>query len=134
MIGVDSWIWLEFFFRGPKQAAAERVLERLKEEGGVISTMALAEIRFHIARKFGLQHADEALHFVANIPNLTILPLVTDAARLAAGLRLKYYSVKRPLSFADATHIATAVLAGCSMFHSGDPDFRGIEEIRTVVV
>jgi predicted nucleic acid-binding protein len=134
MIALDSWIWLEFFLAGAKQERAQEILERVREYGAVVSTVALAEVRYRLARQFGLPRADEFIYLMEQYPNLKILPLVRPAALLAAQIRLKHYSKRRPLSYADAAHIATAVLAGCDTLYSGDPDFKDLDEIRTVVI
>ena len=52
-----------------------------------------------------------------------------DFAALAVELRLKYYDrKKRAFSYADAIHLATALIAGCDQFYTGDSDFAGIDE------
>ena len=41
----------------------------------------------------------------------------------------KYYDRKnRQFSYADAIHLATALITGCDRLFTGDPDFIGIDE------
>lgn len=134
MIALDSWIWLEFFLEGKKAKAAEAVLKQAERNGGIISTLALTEIQYGVGKQQGLTKADELIYLIEHFPKLKIVPVVHEIAKLAADLRLKYYSQKRQLSYADTIHLATAILAGATRFISGDPDFRDMEEISTEII
>lgn len=134
MIALDSWVWIEFFLRERGQSVAEAALRRGEAEGAVLSTLALAEIWYVIARKLGISGADQFLSIVERSPNLRIVPVNTTIAKYAAQLRLKYYSPKCQLSYADAVHLATAIAMRCSKFVSGDGDFSGIAEIPVEIV
>jgi len=69
-------------------------------------------------------------------PDFECLPLVAPVAAYAARLRYEYYDrEERPLSSADAVHLATAVVNDeCTVLHSGDPDFADVDELETVVL
>lgn len=136
MIFIDSWILIEFFSEGMKFEKVKNIIEKIESgEKTVISTMVLTELKYRIAKKYGIRKSDEAVHEIQTFPNLKILPVSEDVAILAANLRVKYYDrEKRPLSFADAINLATAVISKCKTLHSGDPDFKDIEEIKTAIV
>lgn len=136
MIAIDSWILIEFFFRGPKHERADRLLEGIQHgEAAVMSPLAIAETKYRIAKKLGMEKARHVIHEIVSFPNIKILPVSIETAILAADLRYKYYHGKtRPLSLADCIHLATALMSKCDVLYSGDPDFKGIEEIKTVVV
>lgn len=64
------------------------------------------------------------------------MPLINDIAAYAAKLRFTYYDPgERELSYADAIHLATAVVHDdCDMLYSGDPDFADVDEIATTIL
>ncbi len=129
----DSSVFLDYFLRGPKKEKSRRyVLELSENKGsGVISSICLLEVKYHITRNLGHQKAEEAMFFIKNIENLTIVDLNDNIAEMAADIRIKYYSKECPLSFADAIHVATAIVANCGKIVSADADFSYIKEIKS---
>ena len=135
MIFIDSWVWIEYFSEDKKWKEAESVLRTLEEEKGVISPLVIAEVRYRILRKFGNEKADRVTNAIECFESLQIIPVTAEVAKYGADLRDKYYQRgETELSYADAIHLATAVLVDCDKLYSGDPDFEGIEEIRTEVI
>ena len=135
MIFVDSWVWIEYFSEDERWKEAEAVLEKLEREKGIISSLVLAEVRYRILRKFGSEKADRVIHAIESFEKLQVVPVTAEVAKYGADLRDKYYQRgEKELSYADAIHLATAVLTSCGKLYSGDPDFEGIEEIETRVV
>jgi len=135
MIFVDSWIWIEIFSLGPRRVKAQQVLEQLKDVEAVISTAVVLEVRFVIRRKYGAEKAEMVVRLIEDFENLHIMPLTIDVAHLAADIRDKYHGKDgRTFSFADAIHLATAVLAGCERLYSGDPDLKGVDELGVVII
>jgi predicted nucleic acid-binding protein len=136
MIFIDSWIWIELFSEGEKHKKAREILKTVSDgEAGVISAICIAEIRYRLSKKLGSSHANEVTYLMENYPNLKIMPVTTDVAKLAADLRVKYY--KKPdkmVSYADMINLATALLAKCDVLYSGDPDFKGIDEIKIGII
>lgn len=127
MIFLDSWTFIEYFSE-KENNAAENLIENAKNR--VISSAVLLEIKYRIAKLFGLEHANNIVYIIENL-DIDIMPVTSEVASLAADLRLKYYDKKtRDLSFIDAINLATAILTGCEKFYTGDPDFKGIEEIK----
>ena len=63
--------------------------------------MVLTEIKFNIERKIGTKEAEEVIFSIENFPNLEIVPIDIEIAKLGANLRNKYYKKpKRILSYA----------------------------------
>lgn len=134
MIFLDSWIWLNFFIE-KKSNKSQKILENVKAgKKAIISSFTLAEIKYHIAKKRNNETSNEVLNVIESFPNLIILPVTNSVAKLAADLRLNYYSKKKTMSFGDALQLATAILKNCDILYSGDKDFKDIKEIKTVII
>lgn len=135
MIFLDSWIFIEFFAEGGKKKEVESILSEVKKGSkAIISTLVLTEVKYRIGKKFSPEIGSEVVYFIENFPNIKIVPIVSGIAKLAADLRLKYYSKKRKLSFIDTINLATALVSKCEEFYSGDPDFEDIEEIKIKII
>lgn len=135
MIFVDSWVWIEFFAEDDRWRDAEAVLERIPEGGAVIAPTVLMEVRYRIGRKAGVERAERVVDTIQRFEGLEVVPVTADAALTAARLREKYYERgERELSYADAIHLAIAVMTGCDVLCSGDPDFSELDEIDTEIV
>ena len=135
MIFLDSWVWLEFFQEDEKAGRAEEVLEKIEDEGAVISPTVLMEVRYRVASKFNRRKADRVTSLITSFDELKVMPVNEEVAVYAADLRQKYYSRKdRQLSYADAVHIASAAMTDCKKLYTGDPDFKDIEEIDTEII
>ncbi|WP_435185025.1 type II toxin-antitoxin system VapC family toxin [Halobellus sp. EA9] len=138
MIFLDSWVWLEYLFDGDAAADAESVIRRADtpETEGLVAPTVLAEVSYRIRVVEDGETADEAVRAIRDYDHIESVPVVDDVAEYAAELRHKYYERgDRELSYADAIHLATAVVhEDCDALYSGDPDFAGIDEIETVVL
>jgi predicted nucleic acid-binding protein len=136
MIFIDSWVFIEFFSEGARFEGAKKIIQMIRTgEDAIISTAILTELKYRIGKKYDRRRSDEVIHTIQIFPNIKILPITTEVATLAADLRLKYYDKeKRPLSFIDVINLATAILSKCRKFYSGDPDFKDIEEIETMIL
>ena len=132
MIFIDTWVWLEFLGKAEKSEACEEIILRRGEK--CISTAGLLEIGYHAMRMFGPERAAAIVYYLESQKGLNILPVTVKVARFAAELRFKYYRPERRLSFVDSVNLATAILTECTALYTGDSDFQGIEEIRTVIV
>lgn len=135
MIFLDSWVWIEYFSEDKKFKEAAEILESVYNEDIVISTMILIEVKYRIAKKFDIDKSDRVINLIESFPTIKIIPVTKEVAKLAAEIRLKYYKESyRLFSYADAINLATALLTNCKIFYTGDPDFKGIEEIKTVII
>jgi len=138
VIFLDSWVWLEFVFSGEQEDTAESVIERANtaEEGGLIAPTIIAEVSYRVRVVEDRETAGEAVRAIQEFQYIESMPVINDIAEYAAELRFKYYEPgERELSYADAIHVATAVVHDdCTVVYSGDPDFADLDEIQTVVL
>lgn len=138
VIFLDSWVWLEFVFSGDKEDEAESLIERANtaEEGGLIAPTIIAEVSYRIRVVEDRETAKETVRAIRDFQYIESMPLIDDIAEYAAELRFKYYEPgERELSYADAIHVATAVVHDdCGVLYSGDPDFADLDEIETIVL
>jgi predicted nucleic acid-binding protein len=138
VIFLDSWVWLEFVFSGDKDEEAESIIERANTagEGGLITPTIIAEVSYRVRVVEDRKTATEAVRAMREFEHIESMPLIDDIAEYAAELRFKYYEPgERELSYADAIHVATAVVHDdCDVLYSGDPDFADIDEIETIIL
>ena len=133
MIGLDSWIFLEFYMKGKKWLKCEQIVKSRNIKA--ISTVVLLEIKYKLTKAFGKVEARKVLHKIKVNKSVLIINVDEQVAEKAANLRLKYYKSKvRELSYADCIHLATAITSKCEKFYSGDPDFKGIKEIPMEII
>jgi len=133
MIFLDSWIFLEFFSQSKKWVECDKIIK--SSEKKAISSIVLMEIKYQGIKKFGAKKTKEILNEIKSSENIAIIDVTKEIAESAADLRLKYYDREdKPVSYADAINLATAIMTKCERFYSGDPDFRDMEEIKTVIV
>jgi predicted nucleic acid-binding protein len=132
---VDSWIFLEFFQDDDLASEAEAVLEQIGDADAIVAVTVLLEVRYHFRRRFGVEAADSVIAAIESFDQLDVLPVTRAVSLRAADLRAKYYDRNDcPLSYADAIHLATALLTDCERIYTGDPDFVAAEEIAVTVV
>ena len=138
MIFLDSWVWLEYLLGGDAQDAAEETirLAASPDEGGLIAPTVVTEVAYRVRVESDRATAEEAVRAIEDLDDVECLPLVASVAEYAAELRYKYYDrERRAFSYADAIHLATAVVHDeCTVLYSGDPDFADVDEIETVVL
>jgi predicted nucleic acid-binding protein len=138
VIFLDSWVWLEFVFSGESEDEAESLIERANtaDEGGLITPTVIAEVSYRVRVVEDGETANKAVRAMREFQHIESMPLIDDIAAYAAELRFRYYEPgDRELSYADAIHVATAVVHDdCDVLYSGDPDFADIDEIETVVL
>jgi predicted nucleic acid-binding protein len=138
VIFLDSWVWLEFVFDGDSADEAESIVERADspDVGGLVAPTVVSEVSYRVRRVEDEGTARAAIRAIRDFEHVESMPVVDDIGEYAAELRFEYYEPgERELSYADAIHLATAVVHGdCDTLYTGDPDFEGIEEIETVVL
>ncbi|QLH78754.1 PIN domain-containing protein [Halosimplex rubrum] len=131
-------MWLEFVFDGDSADEAESVIERANspDVGGLVAPTVVSEVSYRVRRVEDEGTARAAIRAIRDFDHVESMPVVDDIGEYAAELRSEYYEPgDRELSYADAIHLATAVVHGdCDTLYTGDPDFEGIEEIETVVL
>jgi len=138
VIFIDSWVWLEYIFSGDKADEAKSLIERANTpaEGGLVAPTVLTEVSYRVRVVEDRNTADEAIRAIRDFEYIESVPLVDEIAAYAAQLRFEYYEPgMRELSYADAIHLATAIVHDdCTAFYSGDPDFRDVDEIETGIL
>lgn len=133
MIFIDSWAFLEFFSQSEKWLECNKIIQNQGKK--IISTIVLMEIKYRGIKKFGVRKAKEILHEIKTNESIAIIDVTKEIVELAADLRIKYYDKEhKPVSYADMINLATAVMTKCETFYSGDPDFKDIEEIKTMII
>ena len=102
----------------------------------MITPTVIAEVSYRVRDVESEETATETVRAIKDFEYIESMPVVDEVAEYAAELRYDYYDPGgRELAFADAIHLAIAILHDqCDVLYSGDPDFEGIEEIETVVL
>jgi predicted nucleic acid-binding protein len=137
VIFLDSWIWLEYVFDGDDAAAAADAIQRANTDaGGLIAPTVIDDVSYRVRCVEDDAIAEETVRAIHDFDGIESMPLVDEIAEYAAELRAEYFDPgERELSYADAIHLATAVVHDdCDVLYSGDPDFEGIDAIETVVL
>ncbi len=117
-VGIDSNVLIYLFEgSGPQADVAGAVLDAIGggEVEGVLATLAISEVGTGPAR-----HGDDAMvqryaDELASLENVRLVPLDRDVAVEAALMR-----GAGPLSLADAIHLASAKVAGATVFVTND--------------
>jgi len=131
VIGLDTCVFIYHFEAHPHYLPLTRVVLKQIESGqcmGVISTVAIMELTVHPWR---LNRGDIARQYevlLVNFPNLKLSDVSREVARRAAQLRAKYNL--RP---ADALQVATAMVAGATLWISNDKGYKRIEPELEVI-
>ena len=130
---LDTFIFMDILSGEAEHTRkATKYLEKMKEGTNcVVSSVLFSELAFHIRRKRGRERVEEVLTYVSLLPNLQIVPVSPDIARLAGLIRSKYLKkIPKKLTYFDCIHLATAKTEGCSKFITGDRGFRDIPELK----
>lgn len=134
MIYLDSWVWLEYGLDGDQRVTARNLIDDARENGGAVSTIALTEVDYILAREVDRKTADLVTSAMEDFETIHVVPVSSEVALRASRLRSKYYQRREnELSYADAVHVATAALLDCDELHTGDSDFERVDEVATVV-
>ncbi len=132
----DTSVVLDYILHGKKYEISRRHMSSLDsgDQQGILDSVALLEIKYHLIRHIGHDKAEEAVLFLKNRKNFSVVPVTEDIAERAANLRIKYFNRdKSPISTADAIHIATALEHQCKKIITADSDFKVVSEIETEV-
>ncbi|MBI2233135.1 MAG: PIN domain-containing protein [Candidatus Aenigmarchaeota archaeon] len=112
---------------------AEKAEAYLRNSRGVVSSVLLAELAFHVSRR-KRSKAAEILFYVQSLPNIEVIGVDEEIAGLAGLLRSKYRGkIQKKLTYFDCLHLATAMQSKCKKFITGDRGFREITDIEVEV-
>ena len=130
-IYLDTFVFMDILAGEAEAEKAKVYLEKMKSGvTGVVSSILLTELAFHLRRKRGREKAAEILLYIRSLPNLEMIPVDADIARSAGMLRAQYANrIAKKLTYFDCIHLATALAAGCNKFVTGDRGFRDVKEI-----
>ncbi|ODR82936.1 hypothetical protein BG842_09385 [Haladaptatus sp. W1] len=129
MIYLDSWVWLEYGLDGMQSDIAEETIHDARDTGGIVSSIALTEVDYILNREVGSETADLVTSAIEDFEQIHVVPVTSEIALYASRLRTKYYQRReRELSYADAIHLATAVLTDCETLQTGDSDFEDVND------
>ncbi|MBI3955297.1 PIN domain-containing protein [Candidatus Gottesmanbacteria bacterium] len=130
-LGIDSMCFIYQFAQDLTYSPLTNTLFTLLESGkaeSVTSTVSVAEI-FVRSERLGdkiTMYTQE--RFLTSLPNLEIVPITWDIARLASKLRARYAFLKTP----DALQIAASLLSGCNGFITNDEKLKQVKEIKVI--
>ena len=127
----DTFLFMDLLSGNPE--LAEKAEAYLRNSHGVVSSILLAELAFHVSRR-KRSKAAEILFYVQSLPNIEIIGVDEEIAGLAGLLRSKYRGkIQKKLTYFDCLHLATAMQSKCRKFITGDRGFREITDIEVEV-
>jgi len=136
-IYLDTFIFMDLLSGNEEYAKKARAyLEEIKSGllRGVVSSILLTELAFHLKRKRGTEKAEEVLYYIRSLQNIEIVPVSGEIAKRAGLLRARYLrKIEKKLTYFDAIHLATAIEMQCRKFVTGDRGFKDIKEIEVEI-
>ncbi|MDQ2787177.1 MAG: PIN domain-containing protein [Chloroflexota bacterium] len=131
-LGFDTVPFIYLIERHPHHFGLVRAVFRRMTDGsfpGYTSIIALTELLTKPYREHDTVIANRYRILLARSRNLTLLPLDTQAAEVAASLRARH-NLRTP----DALQIAAAIAAGCDAFLTNDHALRRVTEIPVLLL
>ncbi len=131
-LGFDTVPFIYLIERHPHHFGLVHALFRRMTAGsflGYTSVITLTELLTRPCRKHDTVVANRYRILLAQSRNLTLLPLDTPAAEIAASLRARH-NLRTP----DAMQIAAAIAAGCDAFLTNDHALRRVTDIRVLIL
>lgn len=126
-IGIDTPVFIYHIGQSSARASAATDLLRAVEDGrfeGITSVVTLLEVMIRPLRLGRPEIADAYGALLADIPNLAIVDLDTNAVRIGAELRATY-GLRTP----DALQIAACLVHGAEAFVTNVRRLRRVREI-----
>ena len=132
VVGIDTPVFIYHIEAHPQYSPLTQGIFSSMEKGkwtGVTSAITLMEINVHpwkigredVARKY------EAL--LVNFPNMSIVNIDRDVARIASQLRARF-GVSPP----DALQVAASLVAGAKLFLTNDRRLSSLQSLIDIVV
>ena len=127
---LDTFVFMDML--SGKEELAQKAKQYLKGYS-VVSAVVFTEISFHVAKR-DTESVAEILYLIESLPNLRIIPVSQEIAKLAGSIRTKYRKrLEKKLTYFDCIHLATAIAEKCDKFVTGDRGMRSIEEIEVEI-
>ncbi len=123
-IVLDSFAILAYLSKEAGAKDVKRVLEEAAKGGNLVMLpmINLGEVLYIVERHRGLQHAEQILELIDNLP-VDILEATRPRVIEAAHVKANY-----ALSYADAFAVAAAKEHSAKVI-TGDPEFSNVEEL-----
>jgi predicted nucleic acid-binding protein len=132
IVGLDTSIFIYHLEANPTYAPLTKTAFENMEKGrfeGVTSTITLMELTVLPWRMGHENVAREYEAILVNFPNLSIVDVDRDVARLAAKLRADYN-----VSPADALQVAASLQADAKTFLTNDKRLTGLQAIIEILI
>lgn len=132
-IGLDSMIFIYQFSDHPSFAPLTQVVFELIEERKiqvVTSTITVTEVFVQPEREKNQFIILEYEKVFQHLPNLEIVPIDWQLARLASKLRAYYSKIRTP----DALQISTPLLKGYSAFLTNDEKLKQVDLLKVITL
>jgi len=127
---LDTFVFMDILSGNDEFAAkaAAKIASLTKDNKGVVSSIVLEELCYHIERR-QKERAEEIMFYLHELP-LTIIPVSAEIAQRAGLLRATYHrTLTSVFTYIDCIHIATALAAQCEKFITGDKKFGEVRDI-----
>lgn len=131
-IGIDTPLFIYHFEANKKYIGLTQKLFSSLESGkwqGVTSTITLMEINVHPWRIGREDVARKYETLLMNFPNLEIVNIDRDVARIAAQLRARF-DIRPP----DALQVASSLVTGARGFLTNDRRLSGLQSLLEIIV
>jgi predicted nucleic acid-binding protein len=132
VVGLDTAPLIYFIEQNPKYISTVREffssLNR-KEFQVITSTLTLTEVLVHPLRNGNVKLAGQYQDILLNQDYLTVFPVSSEIAKLAAELR-----ATKNLRTPDAIQIATAIQNGADFFLTNDMGLRNISNLTVLIL
>lgn len=132
-VGLDSMMFLYHFADDPTYAPLTEVAFSLMEQGklkAVTTSVSVAEVFVRAEEKKDQITIAGYERFFHTLPNLDILSIDWNIARLAAKIRGDYRSIRLP----DALQLAGPIVKQYPIFLTNDEKLKKVKEITVVVL
>lgn len=132
-IGFDSMIFIYQFSDHPEYAPLTHVLFELLETGkiqAVTSTITITEVFVQPEKEKNLFIISEYEKVFQQMPNLEIVSVNWQLARLASKMRALYPLIRTP----DALQISAPLLKGCAAFLTNDEKLKQVDLLKVIVL
>jgi predicted nucleic acid-binding protein len=132
IVGLDTSIFIYHLESNPAYAALTKTVFENLEDGkfqGVTSTITLMELTVLPWRMGHENVAREYEAVLVNFPNLSIVDIDRDVARLSAKLRADFN-----VTPADALQVAASLQAGAKTFLTNDKRLTGLQTILKILI
>lgn len=132
LVGLDTPVFIYHLESHPRYSTLTKEVLAGMEIGkwaGVTSAITLMEVN---VRPWQLEREEAARKYetaLVNFPNLTILDIDRDVARLASQLRARY-SVRPP----DALQVAASLQTGTKAFLTNDKRLSGLDTLIEILI